>query len=150
MHRNLLALVILAASAAAQPPVAGAEDYSRFVDPFVGTRNMGHTYPGATVPFGMVQPSPDTRQLAMFDAEGKYVGEVYRYCAGYQYEDTTITGFSHTHFSGTGHSDLGDVSLMPVNGEVALDDPDTWFSSFRHEAETAEPGYYAVSLDDPL
>ena len=92
----------------------------------MGTLNMGHTYPGATVPFGGVQLSPDTRRLAMFDDQGQYVREVYRYCAGYQYEDSTITGFSHTHFSGTGHSDLGDISLMPVRGAVNLDDPATW------------------------
>eukprot|EP01034_Spumella_vulgaris_P016141 gene16141-20624_t len=66
---------------------------------------MGHTYPGATVPFGMVQLSPDTDTLP-YGVNGKYNADVYRFCAGYQYDSKTITGFSHTHFSGTGHSDL--------------------------------------------
>ena len=125
---------------------AAADGPASWVDPLVGTGNMGHTYPGATVPFGMVQLSPDTRHLAMFDAGGRYVPEVYRYCAGYQFADSTIAGFSHTHFSGTGHSDLGDVSLLPVLGEVDLAAPPV--APFRHATETAEPGYYAVRLDD--
>jgi predicted alpha-1,2-mannosidase len=121
---------------------AESRDYARHVNPMVGTHRMGHTFPGATVPFGMVQVSPDTRRLSMFDAKGRYVPEVYRYCSGYQYGDSTIYGFSHTHFSGTGHSDLGDISLMPVSP----DGPD--HSRFRHETEAAEPGYYRVTLDD--
>jgi predicted alpha-1,2-mannosidase len=131
-------------------------DYARYVNPMVGTRNMGHTYPGATVPFGMVQLSPDTRQLSMFDAKGEYVADVYRYCSGYQYEDSTIFGFSHTHFSGTGHSDLGDVSLMPTSGPLNMDPGDPrvpgsgFHSRFRHATEAAEPGYYKVRLDDAL
>lgn len=129
-------------------------DLAKFVDPMVGTKNMGHTYPGATVPFGMVQLSPDTRQPRMYDAEGKYTGEAYPYCSGYQYEDNTIFGFSHTHFSGTGHSDLGDVSLMPMSGPLRLNpgDPDVadsgFHSQYRHDTEIAEPGYYRVTLDD--
>ena len=125
------------------------EDYSQYVDPLVGTRNMGHTYPGATVPFGMVQPSPDTRHLQMFDENGKYNGEAYRYCSGYQYDDDTIAGFSHTHFSGTGHSDLGDITLMPEMGRARLDAGESYASRFSHDTETAEPGYYSVRLDDP-
>ena len=119
VQRMTLGCLLLAA---ALPCAAADADPARWVDPFVGTGNMGHTYPGATVPFGMVQLSPDTRHLSMFDDEGRYVPEVYRYCAGYQYDDSTIAGFSHTHFSGTGHSDLGDVSLLPVLGEVDLAD----------------------------
>ena len=140
---SLLLILIPPTGAQADPTPAD------FVDPLVGTRNMGHTYPGATVPFGGVQLSPDTRRLAMFDAEGNYVREVYRYCAGYQYEDSTITGFSHTHFSGTGHSDLGDVSLMPVRGAVDLADPGGWQAGFSHDREKAGPGYYAVHLEGP-
>ncbi|UCD19483.1 MAG: GH92 family glycosyl hydrolase [candidate division WOR-3 bacterium] len=130
------------------------EDYSRYVDPMIGTHKMGHTFPGATVPFGMVQLSPDTRHLMMYDARGQYVREAYRYCSGYQYEDSTIFGFSHTHFSGTGHSDLGDISLMPTTGILELDHSDTGqtgtnlHSRFRHDTERAEPGYYMVTLDD--
>jgi len=133
---------------------APSSDYTQYVNPMVGTRNMGHTYPGATVPFGSVQLSPDTKQLSMYDDRGKYVPEVYRYCSGYQYEDSTIFGFSHTHFSGTGHSDLGDVSIMPTAGPLDMEPGDPtlpgsgFHSRFRHDTEAAEPGYYKVRLDD--
>lgn len=116
------------------------------VDPFIGTGGEGHTYPGATVPFGMVQLSPDTRIQPRKDAYG--------WAAGYRHDDRTIVGFSHTHFSGTGHSDLGDVLLMPISSEVKLergnpDQPGSGYTSrFRHDDETAQPGYYAVTLDD--
>ena len=128
-------------------------DLIQFVNPFVGTKNMGHTFPGATVPFGAVQLSPETNQLPMF-IEGRYNPDVYKYCAGYQYEDSTIFGFSHTHFSGTGHSDLGDLLVMPTTGQLKLDPGEAsipnsgYFSSFRHENEFAEPAYYKVYLDD--
>ena len=82
-------------------------DYCQYVNPFIGTERMGHTFPGAAVPFGMVQLSPDTDTIGYWDTENNtYNRKVYEYCAGYQYEDNTIVGFSHTHFSGTGHSDL--------------------------------------------
>ncbi|MDL5365342.1 GH92 family glycosyl hydrolase [Xanthomonas sp. NCPPB 2654] len=116
------------------------------VDPFIGTGGEGHTYPGATVPFGMVQLSPDTRIQPRKEAYG--------WAAGYRYDDRSLVGFSHTHFSGTGHSDLGDVLLMPISGAVRLErgDPDKpgsgYSSRFRHDDERAEPGYYAVTLDD--
>ena len=126
-------------------------DYSKFVNPFVGTQNMGHTFPGATAPFGMVQLSPETNQQAMF-VDGEYNSETYRYCSGYQYEDSTIFGFSHTHFSGTGHSDLGDFLLMPTTGKLNLEPgkvgEEGYHSSFSHETEIAEPGYYSVNLED--
>jgi len=80
---------------------------------------MGHTFPGALVPFGMVQLSPDTDTIGYWD-EDHYNKKVYEYCAGYQYDDPTIVGFSHTHFSGTGHSDLGDFLIMPTVGELQL------------------------------
>ena len=117
-----------------------------YVNPFIGTGGEGHTYPGATVPFGGVQVSPDT--------EIKYFRQSFPWCAGYQYGDSTIIGFSHTHFSGTGHSDLGDVLLMPITGALELipgtaAHPDSGYRSrFSHEQETAEPGYYAVQLLD--
>lgn len=159
MSLNDLACVLLvvAAMAAWSSAASGrpeAEDYSRYVNPMIGTHKMGHTYPGATVPFGMVQLSPDTRRLMMYDADGQYVKEAYRYCSGYQYEDTTVFGFSHTHFSGTGHSDLGDVSLLPVTGPLDLKSPDdaqagmNLCSRFSHDTEQADPGYYRVTLDD--
>ncbi len=129
------------------------EDLTQYVNPFIGTKEMGHTFPGACVPFGMVQLSPDTDTIP-YAVNGKYTGTVYRYCAGYQYNDKTIVGFSHTHFSGTGHSDLGDFLLMPTAGKIQLnpgtaDKPGSGYrSSFRHETEKAEPGYYSVTLDD--
>lgn len=129
------------------------QSYTRFVDPMIGTKEMGHTFPGACVPFGFVQLSPDTDTIP-YDMDGKYNPPVYRYCAGYQYDDRTIVGFSHTHFNGTGHSDLGDFLIMPSAGPLQLNpgtasDPLRGYrSAFRHETEKAEPGYYAVRLDD--
>lgn len=123
------------------------------VNVFIGTQEQGHTFPGACVPFGMVQLSPDTDTIPFFD-HNKYNKEVYRYCAGYQYGDKTIVGFSHTHFSGTGHSDLGDFLVMPTVGNVKLnpgtaDQPETGYRSrYEHESEYAEPGYYKVVLKD--
>jgi len=125
-----------------------------FVNPFIGTQEMGHTFPGACVPFGFVQLSPDTDTIP-YEKAGKYNPPVYRYCAGYQYADRTIVGFSHTHFNGTGHSDLGDFLIMPAVGKLQLnpgtaDRPETGYRSpFRKETEQASPGYYRVHLDDP-
>jgi predicted alpha-1,2-mannosidase len=133
--------------------VYGQEKLTGFVDPFIGTRDMGHTYPGVTVPFGMVQLSPDTDNPSFLSGD-HYNKEVYRYCAGYQYGDSTITGFSHTHFSGTGHSDLGDFLIMPFSGEpqlvpgTASRPEDGYRSRFTHQRESARPGYYAVDLLD--
>ncbi|WP_166919239.1 GH92 family glycosyl hydrolase [Flavobacterium poyangense] len=125
----------------------------QYVDPMIGTAKMGHTYPGATVPFGSVQLSPETDTIA-YGVNGKYNGEVYKYCAGYQYEDKTIVGFSHTHFSGTGHSDLGDFLIMPTTGKLQLN-PGTaskplsgYRSVFSHATEKAEAAYYSVLLED--
>ncbi|MEK6398277.1 MAG: GH92 family glycosyl hydrolase, partial [Terriglobus sp.] len=136
--RILLAAALLVASvASAQSPVAS-------VDPFIGTGPEGHTFPGAAVPFGMVQLSPDT-QIRPFK-------QSYKWAAGYRYEDTTILGFSHTHFSGAGHSDLGDVLLQPISGDVNLEPGDAdhpgYRSKFSHSSEKASPGYYAVTLQD--
>ncbi|RYY96768.1 MAG: glycoside hydrolase family 92 protein, partial [Chitinophagaceae bacterium] len=112
--KHLLLALLLPAAAGAQ-----TKNYSAFVNPLIGTHRMGHTYPGATVPFGMVQLSPDTDTIP-YEVAGKYVPDVYKYCAGYQWADRSIVGFSHTHFSGTGHSDLGDVLLMPTTGPLQL------------------------------
>ncbi|KRB56976.1 GH92 family glycosyl hydrolase [Flavobacterium sp. Root186] len=125
----------------------------QYVDPMIGTAKMGHTYPGATVPFGSVQLSPETDTIA-YSLNGKYNGEVYKYCAGYQYEDKTIVGFSHTHFSGTGHSDLGDFLIMPTTGKLQLNSGVAskplpgYRSAFSHSTEKAEPAYYSVLLED--
>lgn len=128
--------------------------YTGFVNPFIGTQEMGHTFPGACVPFGFVQLSPDTDTIP-YEKDGKYNPEVYRYCAGYQYTDKTIVGFSHTHFNGTGHSDLGDFLIIPQVGRLRLNPgtaahPETGYRSrFRKETEQASPGYYRVHLDGP-
>ncbi len=127
-------------------PATGQTGACSYVNPMIGTGEDGHTFPGATVPFGMVQLSPDT-QIRPFRKS-------YKWAAGYRYEDNTILGFSHTHFSGAGHSDLGDVLVQPIAGEVRLEpgEPDQpgsgYRSRFTHQTEKAEPGYYAVTLED--
>jgi predicted alpha-1,2-mannosidase len=136
------------------PFVANAQqDLAKYVRPIIGTQKMGHTYPGATVPFGAVQLSPETDTIS-YEMNGKYNGDVYKYCAGYKYEDKTIVGFSHTHFSGTGHSDLGDFLVMPTQGKLQLNpgtasDPKSGYrSTFSHANEVAQAGYYKVKLDE--
>ncbi|HVQ38210.1 MAG TPA: GH92 family glycosyl hydrolase [Pyrinomonadaceae bacterium] len=125
--------------------IAAQRDFARYVDPFIGTAGHGHTFPGATMPFGMVQLSPDTR-LTGWDG-----------CSGYHYSDNIIYGFSHTHLSGTGISDYGDILLMPTVGEAYVnalggaggDQTEQGYASrFSHQNENARPGYYAVKLDD--
>lgn len=116
-------------------------DYTSMVDPFIGTGGHGHTFPGPVVPNGMIQPSPDTR-IDGWDA-----------CSGYYYEDSSINGFSHTHVSGTGCADYGDILIMPTVGEQDYKNQDLisqslpYASSFSHENEVAVPGYYSVFLD---
>ncbi|UOQ51278.1 GH92 family glycosyl hydrolase [Hymenobacter cellulosivorans] len=149
----LSVLLFASLSTLAQQKAKPAENLVQYARPIIGTQKMGHTYPGATVPFGMVQLSPDTDTL-QYAKDGKYNPDIYRYCAGYQYDDPTIVGFSHTHFSGTGHSDLGDFLVMPTTGPLQLNPgtaqkPESGFRSrFSHQNETAEPAYYKVKLDD--
>ncbi|HET6553681.1 MAG TPA: GH92 family glycosyl hydrolase, partial [Dyella sp.] len=127
-------------------PAFAAGGHSADVDPRIGTGGDGHTFPGATVPFGMIQLSPDT---AMPDFK-----HAYKWAAGYQYSDSSLLGFSHTHFSGSGHSDLGDVLVMPIAGDVKLEPGDAakpgsgYRSRFSHEREVVQAGYYAVTLSD--
>lgn len=140
-----LALASLLGLLAGTGQAAAIDGYAA-VDPFIGTAGNGHTFPGATLPFGMVQVSPDTDTPDFKHA--------YAWAAGYQYHDPTIKGFSQTHFSGAGHSDLGDVLLMPMAGQLRTepgraDQPGSGYRSrFSHASEQARPGYYAVSLDD--
>ena len=108
---------------------------SQYVNPFIGTGGHGHTFPGATLPFGMVQLSPDTR------IDGSWDG-----CSGYHYSDETIYGFSHTHLNGTGCSDFGDIMIMPFMGKPSLDNK-VYSSKFSHQNEKASAGFYAVKLD---
>ena len=151
MRRCFLAATVIFFTASAQSQKT--ENLVQYVNPIIGTERMGHTFPGATVPFGMVQLSPDTDTIP-YETNGHYNPDVYKYCAGYQYDDKTIVGFSHTHFSGTGHSDLGDFLIMPTVGKLQLnpgtaDDPESGFRSrFSHKTEVSEADYYKVKLED--
>jgi predicted alpha-1,2-mannosidase len=154
MHTTRRDLMTAAAGAALVPVLSGAghrprtapaapvRDVLRWVDPFIGTGGHGHTFPGATTPFGMVQLSPDTDN-ARWDA-----------CAGYHWDDRTLLGFSHTHLSGTGVGDMMDVLVVPSVGPVVLD-PGTrdhpegsYRTRFDHADEQASPGYYRVRLKE--
>ena len=150
----LLNLSLLFSGCTEHPHVTtDTQDYLHYVNPIIGTNGMGHTFPGACAPFGIVQLSPDTDTVP-HDINGEYQPRVYEYCAGYQHKDSTIVGFSHTHFSGTGHSDLGDILVMPVTGGIKFNpgtqtDPDAGYRSrYSHDTEKASPGYYSVVLDD--
>jgi len=151
--KAFIAAILILGVSSASVHAQRREFYPRFVNPLIGTKKMGHTFPGATVPFGSVQLSPDTDQQP-HNVNGVYNKDAYKYCAGYQYDDREIVGFSHTHFSGTGHSDLGDFLIMPTTGTLQLEPgsrgaPGTGFrSAFSHSNETAEAGYYKVKLDD--
>ncbi|MQP23893.1 alpha-mannosidase [Flavobacterium sp. LMO8] len=112
-----------------------AQDYAKHVNPFIGTGGHGHTFPGATLPYGMVQLSPDTR------IDGSWDG-----CGGYHYSDNLIYGFSHTHLNGTGVSDYGDIMLMPTMGKHTISSKD-YSSTFSHSNEKASAGFYSVKLD---
>jgi len=118
------------------------EKITKYVNPFIGTGGHGHTFPGATLPFGMVQLSPDT-----YDND-------WDWCSGYHVSDNSIMGFSHTHLSGTGCADYGDILFMPTTGTIKLEagsreNPTAGYRSrFKHENEKASPGYYSVFLDD--
>jgi len=111
-------------------------------DPMIGTGGEGHTFPGAVAPFGMIQLSPDTDTTCQ-------IRKCYDHAAGYRYEDPTIQGFSMTHFSGAGHSDLGDFLIQPVSGDTIGLEPGDYRSPFDHATEQAVPGYYAVTLAKP-
>ncbi len=117
-------------------------EYTNYVNLFIGTGGHGHTFPGVSLPHGLVQLSPDT------DIEG------WDWCSGYYYSDSTMMGFSHTHLNGTGIGDYGDILFMPTTGTLKInpgpkDDPDAGYRSrFSHKNEIARPGYYSVYLKD--
>ena len=139
MIRFFFACLLLCCLACLDAPNNAKENLTQWVDPFIGTGGHGHTFPGATSPFGMVQLSPDTR-LDGWDG-----------CSGYHYSDSYIYGFSHTHLSGTGVSDYGDILIMPtheVNYHNGADGADGYRAPFSHEKEKASPGYYEVYLDE--
>lgn len=128
-HKVLLIFVLAWANGWSQP------NYTDYVNPFIGTGGHGHTFPGAVVPFGMVQLSPDTR-LEGWDG-----------CSGYHYDDDRIYGFSHTHLSGTGVADWCDVLIKPLSRPITFD-KEQYSSTFSHSREVARPGYYSVVLAD--
>lgn len=128
--RNFLSIIILFTSI-----VSFGQNFHKYVNPMIGTGGHGHTYPGATVPFGMVQLSPDTR------IDGSWDG-----CSGYHYDDSVIYGFSHTHLNGTGCTDYGDIMLMPTMGDHNFI-PNEYGSKFSHSNEKASAGFYSVKLD---
>ncbi|MGJ8683499.1 MAG: GH92 family glycosyl hydrolase [Nonlabens sp.] len=141
---HLLALVVLILNSCKESqqnlsPATADQSLTTYVNTFIGTGGHGHTYPGATMPYGMMQLSPDTR-LDGWDG-----------CSGYHYSDNVIYGFSHTHLSGTGVSDYGDILLMPTNKAIVnngADGEEGYSSKFSHDNEKASPGYYEVHLDD--
>lgn len=141
MKRLIFFLVLLLLTIFVTPVGAQENDFVKYVNPMIGTDSSGHTYPGAALPFGMVQLSPD----------GGVTG--WDHCSGYHFTDNSIMGFSHTHLSGTGAMDYGDVLFMPTVGKVKLipgtmENPSIGYRSrFRHETEVATPGYYSVLLD---
>lgn len=141
MNPNWLGSAAIVVLLAACSTTAVKKEYADYVNPFIGTGGHGHTYPGSIVPNGMIQPSPDTR-IYEWDA-----------CSGYYHADSTINGFSHTHLSGTGCGDYGDVLLMPTVGEQKTDYAGpknqtlAYASRFSHAKEKATPGYYSVFLD---
>jgi predicted alpha-1,2-mannosidase len=136
------ALLSLAVACTAAPASSASGDLTRDVNVFIGTGGHGHTYPGATVPFGMVQLSPDT------------YNHEWDWCSGYHTSDSSIMGFSHTHLSGTGVGDLGDVLVMPGTGPTRIEPGsrekpgEGYRSRFSHSEEVAGPGYYSVLLRD--
>ncbi len=148
MKKNIFIVALLLIMAACsnretkEIPVKEVQDYCSYVNPFIGTGGKGHTYPGATVPHGMVQLSPDNGRSG------------WDRISGYFYEDTTIASFSHTHFSGTGVGDLYDIPFMPVTvpfksgNSLNPGDKLGVYSTFSHNDEHAEPGYYSVLLRD--
>ena len=146
--RNFTKVAMTALLAGLAPVPLSAQSTFDRVDPMIGTGGEGHTFPGAVAPFGMVQLSPDTDTTCVIRA-------CYSHAAGYRYDDPTIQGLSLTHFSGAGHSDLGDVLMMPVTGDrVPLEPGDAgrpgsgYRSRYDHATEVARPGYYAVALKD--
>lgn len=130
-------LAALATACSTPDKVASGDDYTQYVNPFIGTDFTGNTYPGAQAPFGMVQLSPDNG-LPGWDR-----------ISGYFYPDSTIAGFSHTHLSGTGAGDLYDILFMPVTVPYKeAEAPLGIHSKFSHDTESASAGYYKVMLDD--
>jgi putative alpha-1,2-mannosidase len=123
-------------------PAESAHALTEYVNPMIGTAAHGHTFPGATAPFGMVQLSPDTRDDDSWDG-----------CSGYHYDDSLILGFSHTHLSGTGCSDYGDILIVPgTDGskDILKKNKRDIGSTYQHKNEKASAGYYDITLDNGI
>ncbi|MDR2847585.1 MAG: GH92 family glycosyl hydrolase [Bacteroidales bacterium] len=133
MKNYILSLFLIFSLIACKQSPSSSEDVTKYVDPFIGTAYNGHTFPGATVPFGFIQASPETGN------------DAWKYCSGYNCDDTSIIGFAQNHLNGTGCSDLGDVLMLPFAGERQDGD---YRSTFAKAEEKATPGYYAVRLSD--
>jgi len=135
-------LILFGCSKMEKEKVIKETSFTKYVDPFIGTGGHGHTYPGASLPFGMLQVSPDNGTSD------------WDWCSGYHYSDSITIGFSHLHLSGTGIGDLYDIRLMPINKKVDLSKPVSsrndlpYKSSYTHDQESATPGYYKVFLKD--
>ena len=134
-------LLLLASCTGTAPKVMQEDRLTDFVDPFIGTGYHGHTYPGATYPFGQIQLSPDN------GTQG------WDWCSGYHYSDSIVAGFSHLHLSGTGIGDLADISFLPVTSEVTFKEGEKnadfvtrYAGKYSHDQESAKPGYYAVTM----
>ena len=134
MKRNVIILFVTIVT-----QLQAQNNFTQFVNPMIGTGGHGHTFPGATMPFAMVQLSPDTR------IDGSWDG-----CSGYHYSDSIIYGFSHTHLSGTGCSDYGDIAFMPTftigKLQEQIQNIENLFQKFSHQNEVSKAGYYSVIL----
>ncbi|MFO8057510.1 MAG: GH92 family glycosyl hydrolase, partial [bacterium] len=145
----LVLIIMLAFSVSSREKNASAAEPVDYVDPMIGTGGVSHIFPGAVVPFGMVQLSPDTG-----GTHGLWLSSAWKWCAGYHYEDETILGFSHVHRSGMGAGDWGDILIMPATGPLHIkpgeeEEPEKGYRSrFFHKREKATPGYYSVDLLD--
>lgn len=140
MKKNTLSFLALSGlflyASCSSVPKEEAKDYTQYVNTFIGAADNGHTFPGACMPFGMVQTSPVTGAVG------------WRYCSEYVYSDSLIWGFTQTHLNGTGCMDLGDILVMPVTGTRARS-LEAYRSHFSKDKEAATPGYYTVELSDP-
>ena len=137
-----MCLTFFAFSCTTQEKVENKTDYTVYVDPYIGSGEHGHVFVGANVPFGAIQAGPQN------------IHKGWDWCSGYHYSDSVIIGFSHTHLSGTGCADLGDILLMPYTGEVrtARGEQDniegTASSYYKHANEAVSPGYYSLLMDN--
>ena len=138
IHLFIILFLIVATGCRTVPQQGEATDFTQYVDPFIGSDYHGHVFVGASVPFGAVQLGPNN------ETQG------WDWCSGYHYSDSILIGFAHTHLSGTGIGDLGDIIFMPVTesftpGEDEV--PYSWKSAYSHDREKAEPGYYYVHIE---